>query len=241
MNIQSQKTPDSTLSVQCFDCKHLIEWPYCFAFLSRDGIPEKIRTGEFDHSAPHVGDNDIRFTPTDSPYDLSESALKAILSKYKGERIMPSLAVPSVRREPEKSEPSPGAEVSLPSLEDDDTGRRTNIQEDPPEMQAIYGDELISFTIKGDIPAVRYLLNLGADADHKGSDGKTALMHACRNCNTEIVELLLEFGSDVFTKDKFGKNALDIAADWGYPSLVKLMKAHVRRIRAAHQATGAAE
>lgn len=240
MNIPPHKHQESTSTIKCFECKHLIEWPYCFAFLSGDGIPDKIRTGEFDHSQPHIGDNDIRFTPVGSPYELSESALKEILSKYKGQLIMPSLSGPKPRGKADKNEVPPQTEKSLPSISQPDRGRR-NIQKDPPQMLTLYGDELISYAIKGDISAVKYLLNMGADADHKDSDGKTALMHACRNCNTEMVELLLEFGSDVFTKDKFGKNALDIAADWGYPSLVKLMKAHVKRMKTAQTTSGSVE
>lgn len=53
------------LDAKCFYCKNLVFNPaefFCSAF--PDGIPEKILTGEFDHSKKYPGQgNDIVFDP----------------------------------------------------------------------------------------------------------------------------------------------------------------------------------
>ena len=43
----------------CYRCKNYILWPYCLAF--PDGIPQDIRFGENDHSAPIAGDHGLQF------------------------------------------------------------------------------------------------------------------------------------------------------------------------------------
>jgi hypothetical protein len=46
----------------CADCKHKDpKGRKCKAF--PEGIPEEIVTGNFDHTKPYPGDNDIRFEP----------------------------------------------------------------------------------------------------------------------------------------------------------------------------------
>ena len=47
------------LSTQCLDCKNYLGVLTCKAF--PDGIPAVISSGEFDHSKPYPGDNEIRF------------------------------------------------------------------------------------------------------------------------------------------------------------------------------------
>jgi len=49
---------------QCPNCKYLIgtnKHLVCEAF--KNGIPEKILTGEHDHTEPYKGDNGIQFEP----------------------------------------------------------------------------------------------------------------------------------------------------------------------------------
>jgi len=52
----------------CFTCKYLLQDMKCKAFPK--GIPEKILTGEHDHTKPFKGDNGIRFEPIE---DLTNS------------------------------------------------------------------------------------------------------------------------------------------------------------------------
>lgn len=78
--------------IVCFQCRHLIQWPYCFAFLTGEGIPQEIREGKNIHTTPVPGDHGITFTGTDEPYGLSEKGLKELLLQYAGETVMPGLA-----------------------------------------------------------------------------------------------------------------------------------------------------
>jgi len=55
---------ESDLYMQCLNCVHYKgglpnEPKICDAF--PDGIPQEIIDGDFDHSKPYPGDNDIRF------------------------------------------------------------------------------------------------------------------------------------------------------------------------------------
>ena len=50
------------ISYQCYACKNKIKkLGVCKAY--KDGIPEKILTGEHDHKNPYKGDNGIQFEP----------------------------------------------------------------------------------------------------------------------------------------------------------------------------------
>lgn len=54
-------------STQCLNCKNYLGALTCRAF--PDGIPEKIVTGQFDHTQPYEGDNGIRFEADDAVED----------------------------------------------------------------------------------------------------------------------------------------------------------------------------
>jgi len=54
-------------------------------------------------------------------------------------------------------------------------------------------------------------------------DDKTALIHAAANGHTEIVQLLLEKGVDVNTKDNDGWTALMYAAWFRNENIIKLL------------------
>lgn len=55
--------------------------------------------------------------------------------------------------------------------------------------------------ILGNIPAVKALLDLGADPNIQDSDGNTALHHACNYEHESIVELLLEKSCSIDIKN----------------------------------------
>jgi hypothetical protein len=197
------KTGDnaSKSSVQCRKCKHLIIWPYCFAFLTGSGIPHELREGKFPHTKPFPGDHGIRFLHADSPYELPETALKKVIAAYRGEIVMPDLR--------DGTEKIPGE------------GSPHYVRES--EQRKMPAD-LMEACIEGNIEAARKFLKRGDDINIKDSHGNTPLMHACRNCNVDLVKLLVKNGCDVTITDKYSKRAIDIAQDWGYPSIVEILK-----------------
>ena len=70
---------------------------------------------------------------------------------------------------------------------------------------------------------VKALLDAGAEADAKDSDGFTALMNVT-NGGTEIVQILLDAGADVNEKTDNGRSALLIADEEGHTAIVELLK-----------------
>jgi hypothetical protein len=186
---------------RCLVCKHLVEWPYCFAFLTGEGIPEEIRTGQVDHTLPYPGDHGITFSPQDSPYHLSEEGMKDLLCEYKGQTIMPSLA-----------------EGAYADDESDYEIRAGGAME--------FATDLMTASARGDVAAVKRFLRAGVDINMRDAYGHTALMHACRHCQPEVVRLLLDEGADLDARDRYFRTALDIAFDWGYPSIVEMLKSH---------------
>ena len=66
--------------------------------------------------------------------------------------------------------------------------------------------------------AARLILEAGADI-------MTALMHACRNGQINIVRFLLQSGADITIKDKDGNDAAAIASALRYEKIVDLLSA----------------
>merc|ERR1711881_339146 len=60
---------------------------------------------------------------------------------------------------------------------------------------------LLDAVNSGDVQAVKYMLKLGADPNSADEDGLTALHQACIDNCEEIVQLLLEYGSNVDCRD----------------------------------------
>lgn len=76
------------------------------------------------------------------------------------------------------------------------------------------GARLREAATRGDVAAVRALLDAGTDANAANDYGATALMHACDKGHVEIVRLLLARGADPGRKDTFYGST---AAEWaGY-------------------------
>lgn len=189
---------------KCFSCKHLIEWPYCLAFLTGEGIPEDIRLGLDSHTEPRAGDHGVVYTPLSSPYELSEEGLRWLISEYKGMTIMPHHAA--------GERPLNSGEIQREELHapDPDGGSQA----------------LIAAAAAGDLTRVRGILERGADVNVQDADGTTALISACRNCDLEMVKLLLHFGADVNLEDNSSRTPLYIANAWGYPTISVLLKSH---------------
>lgn len=189
---------------KCLSCKHLIEWPYCLAFLTGEGIPEDIRSGQADHGMPYLGDHGIVYTALSSPYELSEEGLRWLIAEYKGLNIMPHSPIRESIAQP------------LP-LQREEAAVSDSEADYPP---------LIASAASGDLGRVRDLLEGGANVNVQDADGTTALMSACRNCDLQMVELLLRYGADVNLEDNSSRTPLYIAGAWGYPTIAELLKLH---------------
>lgn len=91
---------------------------------------------------------------------------------------------------------------------------------------------LMYFSEYPNAEAVKFLLEHGAEVNLQDENGKTALMHAAGNvetdAKTQIVKMLLDKGAKANMRDKSGETALDMAAraEDGLPSL-KLILAHL--------------
>ncbi len=64
--------------------------------------------------------------------------------------------------------------------------------------------------IKGDLDAVKKMIELGNDVNEK-SHGMTPLMYAARHNRIEIIKLLVKEGANVKTRDSKGFNAMKFA------------------------------
>lgn len=88
------------------------------------------------------------------------------------------------------------------------------------------GDDLLAAARKGDIAAVKSLLDKGADVNSKSPYGSTPLFFASERGHTEIVRLLLDKGADPNAKDTFyNATALTWAASKDRTEIVKLLLA----------------
>ena len=77
--------------------------------------------------------------------------------------------------------------------------------------------------MRGNIEALKLLLQYNADVNFANEDGYTALMCACSSSYTEIVKLLLEANADVNTVDKYGRSALKIAELYERTEAIELL------------------
>lgn len=95
-------------------------------------------------------------------------------------------------------------------------------------------EDLLVAARKGDLPAVRALLERGADVNAKTAYGATPLSYASDKGHAEVVGLLLERGADPNAKDTFyGATPISWAAGNKHVEIVRLLL--------KHGATGAAD
>ena len=64
-------------------------------------------------------------------------------------------------------------------------------------------EEFFAAARRGDVAAVKALLDKGVDVNAKTHYGATALSYACDKGHTEVVRLLLDRGADPNSKDTF--------------------------------------
>lgn len=85
-------------------------------------------------------------------------------------------------------------------------------------------EDLLTAARKGDVAAVKTLLDKGANLEAKSRYGQTPLFFAARNGHEELVKFLLAKGAVSNIRDTFYKMSLvAAAADKGYTSIVKLL------------------
>jgi len=85
-------------------------------------------------------------------------------------------------------------------------------------------EELLAAARKGDVAAVKGLLDKGVDVNSKNRYGATALSYACDRGNLELVSLLIERGADVNATDTFYKaTPITWATMNGHADVVKLL------------------
>jgi hypothetical protein len=77
---------------------------------------------------------------------------------------------------------------------------------------------LVAAAFKGDLEAVRSLLDHGTNPNARDVYGHTALMHATQMDHEEIIELLLDCGADISITDDEGLTATDYIS---YPPRIK--------------------
>lgn len=88
-------------------------------------------------------------------------------------------------------------------------------------------EDLLVAARKGDLPAVRALLERGADVNAKTAYGATPLSYASDKGHVEVVRLLLERGADPNAKDTFyGATPISWAAGNKHAEIVRLLLKH---------------
>ncbi|MBI5084270.1 MAG: ankyrin repeat domain-containing protein [Acidobacteria bacterium] len=85
-------------------------------------------------------------------------------------------------------------------------------------------EDLLTAARKGDLPAVKALLEKGANLEAKSRYGQTPLYFAARNGHEEVVKHLLSKGANPKVNDTFYKSSLLAASlDKGSPALVEAL------------------
>ena len=85
--------------------------------------------------------------------------------------------------------------------------------------------------IKGDIGAVKVLLDEGVNVNAKDADGRTALTEAAFYGRTEIAKILLDKGADVFAKKNDGATLLTIASS--HKEIAEMIQQEIQLLEAA--------
>jgi len=76
---------------------------------------------------------------------------------------------------------------------------------------------------RGDLAAVRALLQDGAHVDARDRHGQTALMLAAHAGHDDVIAVLLEHGAALNVTAKFGLSALMLAIVAGHPETARLL------------------
>lgn len=86
---------------------------------------------------------------------------------------------------------------------------------------------------KGQVPAIRLLLENSAYIDAESPNGTTPLMMAAMYGSPESVKVLVEEGADTTLKNKQGMTALGFAKEGSRPDAIRMLSGTVRKTQAA--------
>jgi ankyrin repeat protein len=89
---------------------------------------------------------------------------------------------------------------------------------------------LLSYASKGDVDAVKQLLDEGASANASDYDGRTALHLAASEGHVPVVELLLQQGVDVNPVDRWGDTPLADSRKYTKEVVSNILESHGGRI-----------
>jgi ankyrin repeat protein len=86
----------------------------------------------------------------------------------------------------------------------------------------------------GNLEAVKYLVERGADVNAKDNDGKTPLMWAAEydgEKGLNVVEYLIRHGADI-SRERVRNSLLQLAAEYGHLNTVKYLVGHGANVNA---------
>ncbi|WP_145410832.1 ankyrin repeat domain-containing protein [Paenibacillus xylanexedens] len=83
---------------------------------------------------------------------------------------------------------------------------------------------LHNFADYNNVVAMRFLLNNGADQESRNDCKQTALHRAVSAENADVIKVLLEYGVDLYAKDRDGTTPIDLAEACADQTLLKMMR-----------------
>lgn len=99
---------------------------------------------------------------------------------------------------------------------------------------------LLDAARRGDAPAVRQLLDRGAQADTRNDQGQTALLVATHANEVEAAKVLIEAGADVNAKDNINDSPYLYAGARGLDDILRLTLAHGADLKSTNRYGGTA-
>ena len=76
---------------------------------------------------------------------------------------------------------------------------------------------------RGNLDAVRTLIEAGKDIDHRDRSGSTPIYYAAQKGHATVVRLLAEAGADVDADNNFGSTALHVASRGGHVEVIRVL------------------
>ncbi|CAK5074641.1 unnamed protein product [Meloidogyne enterolobii] len=94
----------------------------------------------------------------------------------------------------------------------------------PPNLNNHKMDIFMAASIGNYSLVEEYILNNKASVNYKNKNGWTALMYSAQAGNIDVCKLLLMSGAIPEESNFAGKTPIDLAANWGHPSVMSLFK-----------------